>query len=98
MAKRKTTKSITLPDPTLHESNGHHTADRLTEGDRKDLWIAGLEAQVAINEANRAAEIAREKDAAFKRLAMALLGKYAATGVNPSTGDLTRELPAEAKG
>jgi hypothetical protein len=92
MAKRK---HKTAP---LAVADSLHTAEQLTEGDRKDLWIAALEAQTAIHEANRAAQVARERDAAFKQLGMALLAKYAATGVNPSTGALTRDPPEADKG
>lgn len=86
MAKRKNTKAITLPQPS-----GLHTADKLTESDHKALLVACVEAQTAINEANKAAEIARRKDSAFKQLGMELLAKYGATGVVASTGALTRD-------
>jgi hypothetical protein len=97
MAKRK--------PKTTHLADSLHTAERLTEEDRKDLWIAFLEARDAVAEFERSrakAEQDRERalqlDHAWQQKLGEACAKYGAAGLNPKTGALTRDPPEADKG
>lgn len=91
MAKRKT-KNVNLSAAT--GANPNHTAEKLCEVDRRDVYILALEEQNLAHEFERVRGLLLAKRRERIAKVHELCTKHAATGLDPITGALTREPPA----